>query len=187
MDLPCYIIQSSFSKELLEKMFNYYLNIDWKTTTFTFSGKEVTPSRKTFMFGIPYKYSGIIQPAIHFDKKILFIKHSIEKQLNLPIDYFNACLLNLYPSGESSISYHKDDEPEMDKNAIIVSFSLGESRKFYLKNDNKNIKNRTLKLIVNNGDILIMKPEVQKNWKHSIPKEKNIIEPRISFTFRKFL
>ena len=92
--------------------------------------------------------------------------------------------MNLYEDGETYLSYHKDDEKEMDMKAPIVSFSLGVTRKFYLKNDeSKDVK----KLIHKEGQILIMESDTQKEWTHSIPKELKVKDARISLTFRRFI
>jgi len=171
-------------KFLLQRMFDYFYELPWTSDTYIIHGKEVTPSRKTFMYGKDYSYSGIQKEAVPFDRQITYLARQIERRLNLEENYFNACLLNLYPDGDSSLSYHKDDEPEMDKFAPIVSFSLGATRKFYLKNDEtKEVE----KIVHNEGELLIMNYPTQEEWTHSIPKEKKVKEPRISLTFRRFL
>jgi alkylated DNA repair dioxygenase AlkB len=120
---------------------------------------------------------------VPFDNLTNQVKHNIENFLNIENNFFNGCLLNLYEDGSASISPHKDDEKDMDLTAPIVVLSIGETRTFILQND---ITKEKLKLKIGNGDILIMYPLCQKEWVHSIPKEKEIIKPRISLTFRKF-
>lgn len=165
-------------------MFNYFSKLNWTSDTYIIHGKEVTPKRKTFMYGKDYSYSGIKKDAKPFDKQVLYIARQIEKKLNLPKDYFNACLCNLYEDGEAYLSYHKDNEKEMDREAVIVSLSLGYDRKFYLKNDNtKEVE----KFVHKNGEIFIMEAPTQTDWKHSIPKEAKVKETRISLTFRRFI
>jgi len=169
--------------ELLERMFDYFYNIDWKQDTYVIHGKTVTPKRKTFMYGKDYSYSGQTQNSIPFDRQINYIARIIEDKLNLKRGYFNGCLLNLYEDGLSYISYHKDNEKDMIEDSLIVSFSLGATRKFYLKNDEtKEVE----KLIHNEGEILVMEPLTQKEWMHSVPKESKVKEARISLTFRRF-
>ena len=172
-----------FPKELLDKMFAYFINLEWETDTYIINGKKVSPARKTYMFGKDYVYSGHKKKAHPFNKQIKFISKKIEEELNLPENYFNACLLNLYPNGKAFISYHKDNEKEMEPEAPIVSFSLGATRKFYIKKD---LTKEVIKLSHKEGNILIMYPDCQRLYKHSIPKELKVTEPRISLTFRRF-
>lgn len=186
---PFYILKSEFSEELLEKMFAYYFkDIDWEQDSYNFNGKTVKPRRKTYMFGKDYNYSGQIKKGNPFDKQTLYIKKKLEKLLNLEEGILNGCLLNLYPDGKSSISPHKDDEKDMIEDAPIIVLSLGATRQFFLQNDDKtlNKEDRNVKYKISSGDVLVMNPETQKNWKHSIPKELNVLEPRISLTFRCF-
>jgi alkylated DNA repair dioxygenase AlkB len=183
---PFEIIPPFFSETELKEQLEYFLKLEWQQDEYNFGGNIVRPKRKTFMYGNDYSYSGQNKKSVPFDEYILAIKEKIEKQLNLEKGYFNGCLLNLYLDGEASISYHKDDEEDMDENAIIVSLTIGQKRKFYFQHDDKTKKDRVKKYEVKNGDLLIMYPEAQKFWKHSIPKEKTITQPRISLTFRKF-
>ena len=182
---PFYATKSDFPSDLLLKMRNHFLNeIPWESDTYIIQGKKVTPSRKTFMYGPDYIYSGNKKTGHSFTPQIEYIAKHVALKLGLPSDYFNACLLNLYPDGNSSLSYHKDDEKEMEEGSIIASFSLGETRKFYLKNDETKLVE---KLLPEEGDILVMEALCQKEWTHSIPKETKKQKPRISLTFRRFI
>lgn len=183
-EYPFEIIKSEFSEQQLINMLNYFLNnIEWKEDQYKYGDRIVIPKRKTFMFGSDYLYSGQIKKGVPFSIQMNYIRKNIERQLNLEEGYFNGCLLNLYEDGEASISAHKDNEKDMDTNAIIISFSLGATRSFLFKNT---VTSEKIKLSISNGDILIMKKGCQKDWEHSIPKESRIKEPRISLTFRKF-
>lgn len=187
MKLPFRVINSEFSKEELREMFDYYLNnLEWSQDEYNFGDKTIRPRRKTFMFGKNYSYSGQTKEAVPFDDFTNKIKNHLESVLGLEKNYFNGCLLNLYIDGEASISYHKDDETDMIEDAIIIALSLGSTRKFYFQNDDKTMENRTQKLEISDGELLIMEPECQKTWKHAIPKEKGVTDARISLTFRRF-
>lgn len=182
-DLPFYKIKIIEDKNYLKEMLDYFLSIDWTTDTYIINGKKITPKRKTYMYGESYTYSGITKKAVPFDKEVLQLALIIEEKLDLPTGYFNACLCNLYPDGEAGLSYHKDDEKQMDRNAVIVSISFGSTRKFNLKKDSDG---QLEKLIHQEGEMVVMEPKTQEEWRHSVPKQKNISTPRISLTFRKF-
>lgn len=182
--LPFYIVQMDFTEKELSDMFEHFFGVEWESDTYIFAGRPVTPKRKTFMYGKNYSYSGQNKKAHQFSPQINLLASAIEEKLGVEAGYFNGCLLNLYEDGDAGISYHKDDERQMDKEALIVAFSLGAERKFYLKNDRtKEVE----KIASSNGSLIVMEPSAQTDWTHSIPKEKKVKSPRISFTFRRFL
>ena len=97
---------------------------------------------------------------------------------------FNSVLLNFYRHHRDSIGLHSDDEPELGRQPIIASLSLGEERTFVLKHKTrKDLKSVRLKLA--SGSLLLMKGETQRYWKHGIEKEKHPCGPRINLTFRR--
>uniref|UniRef100_A0A915HLM9 Fe2OG dioxygenase domain-containing protein n=1 Tax=Romanomermis culicivorax TaxID=13658 RepID=A0A915HLM9_ROMCU len=87
---------------------------------------------------------------------------------------------------------HRDNEPDLDPEAPIASLTVGHARDFILRYSKKRDTNddQVLKLTLENGSLLIMKPPTNNFWYHSIPKRKKITSttgPRINFTFRKIL
>jgi alkylated DNA repair dioxygenase AlkB len=98
---------------------------------------------------------------------------------NLPKFPYNAVLCNLYRNGRDSVGLHADAEPEMGP--VIASVSLGAERLFRLK-----ARNGTVAFAerLSHGSLLIMAGQTQKNFKHEVPKEPRIVEPRINLTFR---
>jgi 2OG-Fe(II) oxygenase superfamily len=72
-------------------------------------------------------------------------------------------------------------ENSLGKNNTIASLSFGAERKFSFKH--KQTK-QTVSLVLEHGSLLIMKDATQRNWLHSLPKSKNITQPRINLTFR---
>ena len=93
---------------------------------------------------------------------------------------YNAVLCNLYRDGSDSVGLHADAEPEMGP--VIASVSLGAERLFRLKaKDGKVVFAQGLP----GGSLLIMAGNTQKNFKHEVPKEPRITQPRINLTFRR--
>ena len=100
--------------------------------------------------------------------------------LGLPIVGYNAVLCNLYRDGSDSVGLHADAEPEMGP--VIASVSLGAERLFRLKaRDGKIVLAQGLP----GGSLLIMAGSTQRDFKHEVPKEPRITEPRINLTFRR--
>jgi alkylated DNA repair dioxygenase AlkB len=109
----------------------------------------------------------------------------VEAYGNLISTGYNAVLCNLYRNGNDSVGWHADAEPEMGP--IIASVSLGAARLFRLQRKNlSSRKNATVEFEkqLPNGSLLIMAGETQKNFRHEVPKEPNVLTPRINLTFR---
>ncbi len=66
-----------------------------------------------------------------------------------------------------------------------VSLSFGASRvmQFRKKKGKHPIE---AEIILNHGDMLVMYPGCQDEYKHAIPKRKKVKNPRINLTFRLF-
>lgn len=92
----------------------------------------------------------------------------------------NAALCNLYRDGNDSVGVHADAEPEMGACHRVcqsecrapVPASSGRMEPWYL-----------LKTLPH-GSLLIMAGKTQKNFKHEVPKEPGVTQPRINLTFR---
>jgi len=98
---------------------------------------------------------------------------------SLPRLGYNAVLCNLYRDGNDSVGLHADAEPEMGP--VIASVSLGAERLFRLKGQNGAV---VFAERLPHGSLLIMAGETQKNFRHEVPKERGVAQPRINLTFR---
>lgn len=156
-------------------------NIQWENDDLVFFGKRVTTKRKVAWYGdseYSYTYSNTTKRALAWTKELLQLRQVVEKYEGTK---FNTCLLNLYHNGNEGMGWHSDDEKPLGKNNIIASLSFGAERKFSFKH--KQTK-QTVSLVLEHGSLLIMKDATQTNWLHSLPKSKNITQPRINLTFR---
>jgi alkylated DNA repair dioxygenase AlkB len=93
---------------------------------------------------------------------------------------YNAVLCNLYRNGNDSVGLHADAEPEMGP--VIASVTLGTERLFRLKSLNGSV---VFAERLPPGSLLIMAGHTQKNFKHEVPKEPGVEQPRINLTFRR--
>jgi len=100
--------------------------------------------------------------------------------LSLPKTGYNAVLCNLYRDGNDSVGLHADAEPEMGP--VIASVSLGAERMFRLKRKDGTV---AFSERLPHGSLLIMAGHTQKNFKHEVPKEPSVTQPRINLTFRR--
>ena len=182
---PVILFENFFDINRSENLLKYLKeNFEWNQDEYNFNGKIVKSPRLTHYTGVGnYSYSGQTKKGKPYPTPIQYLANLIEEYLNIEKGYLNGCLLNWYRDGNDSISYHKDNEKDMDKDTIIAVLSIGAKRKFYIKND---YTNEVVKYELHNCSLTIMNPICQRLWKHSIPKEKKIKEERISLTFRHF-
>jgi alkylated DNA repair dioxygenase AlkB len=176
--LPKEIVSESFSDILKEVDF-----LSDEESAIVMMGKKINIPRKQCGYGdegTSYKFSGVkVEGKTWSDVPILnTIKEYIHEKLKIPV---NFVLVNFYQNGDNYIGYHCDDEKDLDGKYPIVSLSLGEERDFLLKNK---ITGKTHKQVLHDNSCLLMIPPCQQLYKHSLPKRKKVIKPRINLTFR---
>lgn len=166
------------SNHFYERLLNV---IPWENDEAKIFGKHIITKRKVAWYGdkeYAYKYSGSTKYAKLWNKELLDLKKLTEQKLNVK---FNSCLLNLYHSGEEGMAWHSDDEKMLQKNGAIASLSFGAERFFAFKH--KKTK-ETIKILLENGSLLVMKDETQTHWLHRLPPTVKVKSPRINLTFR---
>jgi alkylated DNA repair dioxygenase AlkB len=106
------------------------------------------------------------------------LKAAVETTCGVP---FNSVLLNRYRSGADSMGWHADREPELGKEPVIASVSLGATRRFDLQhNKTRVVQSYPLK----GGSLLVMRGRTQAEWRHRVPKEPKVQGERVNLTFR---
>mgnify|MGYP003337743922 CR=1 FL=1 len=157
----------------------------WRNDPITIFGKTYPQPRMTSLHGHttdPYGYSGIVMQPNPMNDTLLEIEKKLKAFSEEP---FTTVLLNLYRDGKDSNGWHADDEPELGKNPVIASVSLGAERYFHLKH--KTDKSQRLKFALGHGSLLLMEGSTQHFWKHQIAKTAREVGSRINLTFRKVL
>lgn len=172
------ILDQQKAQFYLERMLHH---IAWKNDEAKIFGKHIITKRKAAWYGnelYTYTYSNITKQALPWTRELLELKTIVEE---ISGTQFNACLLNLYHSGEEGMAWHSDDEKSLGKNTSIASLSLGAERKFSFKH--KTTK-QPVSLILENGSLLEMKGATQTHWQHRLPPTKKVSRPRVNLTFR---
>lgn len=164
---------------------NYYecllQTIEWKNDQALIYGKLLTTKRKVAWYGdtdFEYTYSNMVKRALPWTPELLALKSLVEEKSG---EQFNACLMNLYHTGDEGMAWHSDGEKELKKNGAIGSLSLGAERTFAFKH--KSTK-ETVSLLLEHGSLLVMKDITQTHWLHRLPPTKKVTRPRINLTFR---
>jgi len=148
-------------------------------------GKRHPIPRNQTAYGDPgttYTFSGMTVNAKPWIPIIQKIKADVEYALGLE---FNFCLVNKYDDGSKYIGYHKDDEGDLGAYPKIASVSFGQERKFYFKCDDPAVP--VVKTSLNSGSLCVMYHPTNKYYKHSVPKEAKVTNPRINLTFRRIM
>ena len=182
-DAEVFLYPSLLSNEEADQLFDTLKKrIIWEKHKIKLYGRVHDVPRLTAWYGDSnksYEYSGIKLKTRLWNAGLLKIREKIE---TISKTKFNSVLLNLYRSGSDSVLWHSDDEPELGKNPVIGSLSLGEAREFQMKH--KYDRDLKQKILLQHGSFLLMKGKTQHNWLHQIPKKKNIKGERINLTFR---
>ena len=79
------------------------------------------------------------------------------------------------------MGYHADDEPELGRNPIVPSVSLGVARKFVLRHNKTRAK---VVYELAHGSLFVMGGTLQHHWKHALPKVQGDVGERVNLTFR---
>ncbi|MGD2181846.1 alpha-ketoglutarate-dependent dioxygenase AlkB family protein [Lusitaniella coriacea] len=177
------LYENFFTAKESDRLFNnLHSHIQWQQDTIQMFGKSIPLPRLTAWYGDEgksYNYSGIKQYPKPWIPELSLIKNRIEQVVKVK---FNSVLLNLYRNGKDGMDWHSDDEPELGKNPIIGSVSLGGTRRFLLKH--KKMKVQKVETELSHGSLLLMCGETQHHWQHRVPKTAKTVEPRINLTFR---
>ncbi|GLS26445.1 alpha-ketoglutarate-dependent dioxygenase AlkB family protein [Marinibactrum halimedae] len=164
-------------------LYRVFSRLAWQQSQIRMMGQYVTIPRLNAWYGdlgANYGYSGVRLPLNTWTSELRVLR---EQLLSTTGCRFNSVLANWYRSGQDSVSWHSDDEPELGENPVIASVSLGETRRFQLRHKTKR-EIETVALDLASGSLLLMLGKTQTHWQHQIPKTKRIIGGRINLTFR---
>ena len=129
--------------------------------------------------GARYRYSGTTHTPSPWHAAVLNLRDRIAAHCDAP---FNSVLINLYRTGQDSMGWHADNEPELGPEPLIASVSLGATRDFRLRRNDRS--QPTITHALESGSLLVMKGDMQRDWQHSLPRRARVNQPRINLTFR---
>ena len=145
-------------------------------------GKEVDIPRWQKLYGPDYRYGGVVNKGNNdidhpYIQKLL---KWVQDHSGLP---YTQIIVNWYMTGKEYMGAHSDNESQLVPGTPIYSFSFGATRDFVVKGKKSNYK-QTISL--SHNSLLIMGGEMQKHYKHEVPKRLKVTKPRINITFRVF-
>ncbi len=172
------IFSHSTADQLTQRLLH---ELNWQNDEAIIYGKHIITRRQYAWHAdraYEYTYSGISRRAQPWTALTAQLKQIVESKTR---QTYNACLLNLYPDGDTGMAWHSDDEKDLLQHGSIASLSLGAQRKFSLKHIASGEK---IDFLLNSGDLLEMCGSTQSHWQHCLPKSKKVTSPRINLTFR---
>ncbi|KAF0980582.1 hypothetical protein FDP41_013065 [Naegleria fowleri] len=196
------------AKQLFDKLMQA---CTWERDEYNIFGKKILSPRKISAFGetnyvskLKGNYSQRHRRPTHneWPEELLALKEKVESFTG---EKFTFALINRYDSGQDSIMWHSDQEKDLAENSSIVSISLGAVRDFQFrpipeKHDTKSDeseksesssrdgkkrnKNTIITKALENGSMVVMNYQTQRNYQHALPKRKNVQGVRLNVTFR---
>jgi alkylated DNA repair dioxygenase AlkB len=157
--------------------------IEWRQEEILMFGRRVPVPRRVAWHGDPgasYTYSGTEHHPLPWTPALARVR---ERVTGLTHVDFNAVLLNLYRDGRDGMGWHADDEPELGRNPVIASVSLGATRRFCLRHRRR--KDLRLDVPLTHGSLLLLSGATQHHWVHALPKTAAAVGERINLTFRR--
>ena len=157
---------------------------NWPDNRYVVAGRQfILPRLQTWHAdpGIRYSYSNNLLENRAWTSLLSGIRAQVESYLKFS---FNSVLVNLYRNGNDYVGWHSDNEPELGEQPFIASLTFGAERQFEFRHKKSSENGRFL---LRSGTLLIMHPDFQHYWLHSVPIDTSVNEGRINLTFRKVM
>ena len=160
-------------------------NIPWECHRIKIFGREVDSPRLSCWMGDPgasYVYSQTRFEPHPWLPELQNLRERLQSEFECK---FNSVLANLYRNSQDSMGWHSDDEPELGRQPVIASISLGATRRFSFKA--KTEKSKAVHMELPHGSLLLMRGDTQKNYRHALAKTAKPVGERLNLTYRNIL
>lgn len=179
------IVEDFYDAAECERIYRRLLHEqNWPDNRYVVAGRQfILPRLQTWHAdpGIRYSYSNNLLQTRAWTPLLSDIRVQLESYLNFS---FNSVLVNLYRNGDDYVGWHADNEPELGEQPFIASLTFGAKRQFAFRHKKSSEHGR---ISLRSGTLLIMQPNFQHHWLHSVPIDQNAAEGRINLTFRKVM
>lgn len=179
LDAPVKLIRDFLSRDFADAALSALLaELPWERQISKVYGKDLpVPRMEVWVADRAYTYSHRQYQPTLWTPTLLTLKAKVEAGA---CDEFNSVLVNRYENEKDSVGWHADNEPEMSHEHSIASLSLGAARIFEMRKD----KGLIHRIELEHGSLLVMRPGMQREWKHQVPKAKERCGVRVNLTFR---
>jgi alkylated DNA repair dioxygenase AlkB len=160
------------------------VSIAWEVHRIRIFGREVDSPRLSCWIGdddATYVYSRTRFQPRPWTPALAALRDRVAAACGSP---FNSVLANLYRSGQDSMGWHSDNEPELGSQPVIASLSLGAVRRFRLKPRGESRRENVVGIELGHGSLLRMGGDTQHLYLHDLPKTGEAVGPRLNLTFR---
>lgn len=183
VDGEAWLWPAAFEADEASRLFDALrTGIHWRQEEIVIFGERRRVPRLVAWHGDPaarYRYSGTDHDPEPWTQDLGRLRARVGE---LSGAVFNAVLLNLYRDGRDGMGWHADDEPELGREPVIASVSLGAKRRFCLRHRRR--KDLKVDLELPHGSLLVMGGATQHHWVHALPKTRRPVGERINLTFR---
>lgn len=160
-------------------------DIAWQQGTIQIFGRQVLEPRLIAWAGeMPYRYSGRTLAAAARPRCLDEVWRLAESFAGVS---FNHLLMNRYRTGDDSMGWHADAEPELGRNPPVLSVSLGATRRFLMKPKRHLPPEPLREWCLTDGSALLMGGSTQHHYRHSVPRQRAVAGERVNLTFRRVL
>jgi alkylated DNA repair dioxygenase AlkB len=158
--------------------------LTWEQREIVIFGRRVLQPRLIAWAGsFGYRYSGQTLEPREATPAVAGLIARVAGHTRVP---FNHVLLNRYRDGRDSLGLHADDEPELGRDPVVATLSLGATRRFVVKPRRPSLGSGHT-LDVEHGSLLVMGGTCQRHYVHGVPRQAAATGERVSLTFRRLL
>ena len=157
----------------------------------TVSNKFVRERRQTSWEGDegvgPFLYSDKEMPRQDWSPLVRQVRDALANPALGHGQYYDCCLLNLYPDGGSGMRYHIDPDQGTLWDFDTVVVSVGASRRFSFRRISEDDNQEIHSFTVMHSDTTYMFADCQQQFQHTVKKAENKKEqsPRSSLVFKR--
>lgn len=136
----------------------------------------------------PYRFSGVAVRPRPWTAPLRQLRDAVADRTGFRA---NFVLVNHYAHAGEYISWHSDDERDLDPAAPIASVSLGSAREFQLRARSSLEVPETVAMVLEPGSLLMMNAPTNARFQHCLPrrtgKAASAIGARWNLTFRRMV
>ena len=155
--------------------------IPWTQHQVRMFGRELPSPRLSAWIGdadAVYTYSRVRHQPAPWTPALAQLRERLQVELGAR---FNSVLANRYRDGCDSMGWHADDEPELGREPLIASISLGAVRRMRFRARDRSA---VAAIDLADGSLLLMGGRTQTLYQHAVDKTRADTGERINLTFR---
>jgi alkylated DNA repair dioxygenase AlkB len=171
---------------------SFVKQIDFQIETIqTTSNRTVAERRQTAWEGDEhvenFEYSGKSMRRLTWSDVVANVRDRLHNETS---QYYDGCLLNFYPDGDSAMRYHIDPDQGVLWDYETAVVSIGATRRFsFRESSGGDESNKPHVFVLMNGDVTEMFNDCQERFQHTVQKSsvKGESASRVSLVFKKTL